>query len=392
MKPLKIRSAAGCGWRVACLTLAAVAIACVLTACDRTEKKVSPRTVVRPVKLFTVGSSVTPLERSIPGRVRAARRVDLAFQVGGPLVELQADEGQEVSQGQLLARIDPRDYRTSLRTAQGQLAKAQAALSAARSELQRIIRIRSEDPGAASESMQVSRQRDVDTAEAEVRSLEAAVEAARDQLSDTELRAPFDGVVSRRLVEAFQEVQAKEAILSLDDISRVEILVDIPEIDMARVEAEQGGRAHRLKAEFAAAPGRRFALTVKEYATRADPATQTYRVVLEMEQPEQLNVLPGMTATVTWSVRGERPRPDRFIVPTLAVFADESGQAQVWLVEATTMTVQKRQVETGELTGRDSIEVIEGLQSGDTVAVTGVSKLREGMKVRDLATLEGYGQ
>lgn len=365
-----------------------LAAAALLTACAK-EEVPEVRQTVRPVKLLTVVSSGEALERSFPGRVRAARRVDLAFQVGGPLTELKADEGEKVKKGQVLARIDPRDFETAVKNAGGQMARAKAAFSRARSEYERIKRIRDTDPGAASESMLVRRREGMAQARADIDSLEATVKAARDSLADTYLRAPFDGVVSKRYVENFQEVRPKETILSIDDVSMVEIVVDVPELLMARVRDDRTGKIH---AEFAGAPGKRYAMEIKEYTTRADPATQTFQVVLEMPQPEDLNVLPGMTATVSGSRPSETAATSPFVIPAFAVFADDGGQSRVWTLNAKEMTVKSRKVQTGRLTGTESIEILDGLTSGEIIAITGVARLQEGMQVRDLAKMEGYGK
>ena len=151
----------------------------------------------------------------------------------------------------------------------------------------------------------------------------------------------------------------------------------------------KGGSAGAV-AEFAAAPGRQFPLTIKEYATRADPRTQTYQVTLQMPRPKGINILPGMTATVLGSPPVKERGGDRFVVPALAVFADEAGVSHVWVVDSDTMKVQKRKVTTGELAGTESIQILEGLESGEKIATTGVAQLREGMQVRDLSELEGY--
>jgi RND family efflux transporter MFP subunit len=135
-------------------------------------------------------------------------------------------------------------------------------------------------------------------------------------------------------------------------------------------------------AEFAAAPGRQFPLTIKEYATRADPRTQTYQVTLQMPRPKGINILPGMTATVHGSPPVEQKGDDRFVVPAIAVFADEAGTSHVWVVDKDTMKVHKRKVTSGDLTGTDSIRIIDGLRPGEMIAVAGASQLREGMQVR----------
>jgi len=388
MKPDKrIRSDHSPNWIFPIMAYLAVLLVLLVTSCGKKEEQKVTREVIRPVKIMTVMSSEEAFKRKFPGRVRASKRVDLAFQVGGPLIELPIDEGQNVKKGQLLARIDPRDFQTNLRNAEGGLGKAQAALQLAQKEYERVVRIRKKDPGAVSQAMVDRRAEAVNKAQADIKSLKAAVDAAKDQLSYTYLRAPFSGVISRRYVDNYQEVRAKQPIMSLDDISSLEILVDVPEIVMASV--RKGGSAGAV-AEFAAAPGRQFPLTIKEYATRADPRTQTYQVTFQMRRPKGINILPGMTATVVGSPPVKERGGDRFVVPALAVFADEAGVSHVWVVDKETMKVQKRKVKTGELTGTDSIQILEGLESGERIAVTGVAQLREGMQVRDLGELEGY--
>ncbi|MBW2066909.1 MAG: biotin/lipoyl-binding protein [Deltaproteobacteria bacterium] len=99
-----------------------------LVSCGKKEEELPKKEVVRPIKMLKVASSGEVAKRRFPARVRAAQRVDLAFQVDGTLVELNVDEGQKVKKGQPLARLDPRDYQASLRNAEAQLAKAGAAL------------------------------------------------------------------------------------------------------------------------------------------------------------------------------------------------------------------------------------------------------------------------
>jgi multidrug efflux pump subunit AcrA (membrane-fusion protein) len=137
-----------------CISLAALvaAVAIIIIACGQKEEP-PPREVVRPVKVMTITSSGDAFTRRLPGTVRAAQRVDLAFQVGGPLIKLPVEEDRNVKKGRLLARIDPRDFEVNLRNAEGQLSKANAALQRAQSEYNRILRIREKDPGAASVSM-----------------------------------------------------------------------------------------------------------------------------------------------------------------------------------------------------------------------------------------------
>ena len=360
-----------------------------LAACGKEKEEKAAKEVVRPVKMMTVTSSADAVQLKFPGMVRAAKRADLAFQVGGTLRQFPVDEGQLVKEGQLIGQLDQRDFKNALRNAQGQLEKAKAAQESAQSEYHRILRIQKQDPGAASESMVVLRREALDSSMAEIDSAQAAVDTARDQLGYTTLRAPFGGVVSKRYVDNYQEIRAKEPIVSLDDVSSVEILVDLPELLVAKF-TEGSETQVQVVAEFAAAPGKQYPLTVKERAKRADPKTQTYQVVFQMPQPHDINVLPGMTATVTGSARMREETKEVFIVPDIAVVADATGNPNVWVVDKESLKVHPRPVRTGELTGTDSIEIIDGLKSGETIAISGVSRLREGMQVSDLSKMEGY--
>lgn len=348
-----------------------------VSSCGKGKEETAEE-IVRPVKMLTVSSTEDALVREFPGRVRASQRVDMSFQVSGPLITLPIKEGQKVEKGDLLAQIDPKDFDVNLRNAEGQLAKARAALDLAQSLYERVLRIRDQDPGAVSEAMIDQKREDVNRAQAEVTSLQATVDAAKDRLRYTRLEAPFSGTIARRYVENFQKVQAKEPILSLQDIATVEILVDVPENIIARMNK---GDEINVFAEFVPAPGRQFPLTAKEYATEADPRTQTYRIVFTMPSPEGVNILPGMTATVKSTIVSGT-EGNTLIVPALAVFADEAGTSSVWVIEKESMTVTRRKVTTGSLTGKDTIQILSGLKDGDVIAVSGVSKLREGMKVR----------
>ncbi len=109
--------------RVMVLSGMAIALAFSLPACKKKEE--APREVVRPVKLTTVEAGGGEVRRTFPGKVRATRRVDLAFQVSGPLIELPVKEGEQVRKGRLLARILPRDFETAVSRARAKALEAE---------------------------------------------------------------------------------------------------------------------------------------------------------------------------------------------------------------------------------------------------------------------------
>ncbi len=340
----------------------ALLFAACLLACGGGEQ-VETREIVRPVKLVAFGETRDRRELNYPGKVYANRTVDVAFEVAGKLQDLPVAKGQEVKVGDLLGRLDQRDF-------QNEVAAARAALEEAEATLGRYEE--------AARSNAVSR-RELDEARSRARIAAADLKIEEKALEDSEIRASFDGVVSDRLVDNFQNVQAKEPVLRLQDISVLEIRVNIPERDATTpADAPLG----ELSAVFDAIPGRRFPLTIKEVVTEADPITQTYAVTLMMPRPEDAEILPGMTATVTWRPAGAFGAVSN-TVPTAAVVGQQGRKPWVWVVDEQSMTVSRREVEVGSIVGQNQIQLLEGLESGELIAAAGVHHLAEGMKVTE---------
>ncbi len=347
--------------------IAAIGVSIVLSGCGRKEV-VERAPVARAVKVVTVGGD-SAQSRTFPGRVEASDQVDLSFRVGGPLIEFPVLEGDFVGKGQLAARIDPRDYRIRLDAARAEVERTDA-------DFRRYSVLYEKDAVSKAQLDQALAARDV---------ARAQEEDAAANLDDTYLRVPFSGRIAETFVENFQDVKAKEPILSLINVSQVEIVVDVPENLVARFKEIQ--RDSRFAARFDAAPGREFETRVSEVATQADPRTQSFRVTFTLPQPEGVNVLPGMTATVT-----RNPPPGEsveIVVPAIAIFADAAGSPHVWIVDRDNGTVERRSVRTGDLSETDSIVVLEGLVPGEDIAVSAVSQIRDGMTVRPIEEVSG---
>ena len=338
-----------------------------LLAVGCSEAPVEEEAVARPVKIIEIGGVDSGVTRELPGTIRATQTADISFQVGGRLTSLLVTEGEDVIEGQELARLDARDY-------QADYDQADAAFRKAQSDLNRSQRIYEQDPGAISTSKIETDRKAVEVAEAALRKAEKAVQ-------DTVLRAPFDGVIARRLVEEFQNLQPKEAVLLLQDLTSLEIEVSVPERDVAQSERqrnpEETTRQIRPRVQVSSLPDLEFPARLVEFSTSADPATRTFQARLEFDAPEDQNILPGMTARVVYDALSE----SGVRLPSTSTFADASGAANVWVVDGASMLVSKRPVTLGLLSG-DHVDVVSGLGPGDLVAVSGVSQLREGMQVR----------
>ncbi len=336
-----------------------------LAGCGDREIAEEPQ-VARPVKTVVVSGS-DMAARQLPGMVQATNQVDLSFRVGGPLVALDAKEGQEVRKGTVLARIDPRDYEIRLNAAQAQLVKAEADFS-------RLSALYEKEAVSVAQLDQARAARDLAGSD---------VDKARADLADTDLRAPMNSTIGKTFVENFQEVGPSQPILSLVDLSGLEIVVNVPEIAIAQSGSDRKN-VGKLFARFDSAPGKEFPLTLLEVAAQADPATQTYAVTLAMAQPSGLTVRPGMTATVI-NIPTATQDGGEVVIPAIAVFTDPAGMQMVWVVDPDTLAVTGRQVTAGNLRGTDQIQIVSGLTAGDRIAVSAVTRLQEGTKISLMA-------
>ena len=401
------------------------------------SSKAPPASVARPVKTMVVAAGGEARVRSFPGKVEASKRVELAFQVSGLLDKLEFKEGMEVAKGDLIAQLRQDEFQARLKSSQGQLDQARAALRAlkagdrpeqrlrleaqvraaeaklsnARTEFNRAERllasnaiskanyeravtaykVAQEDHKSAVQLLEkgtIGREEDIEAREAEVRGLEGRVVEAKVQLDDSTLRAPYDGKIAKRFVEPNQNIRAQEPVVKFQNVDEIEVVVDVPETVMAA--DLRSADIVKLLAEFSGAPGLQFPVHIKEVAQRADPVTQTFRVRVGMKAPTDVKLLPGMTATVTLTYRRAGILGDRIQVPISAVFKDATGDQVAWVI-GPEQTVTARKVKLGEASG-GRIEILEGLQPGDRIAVAGVTFLREGMKVRDLGDALGGGQ
>ncbi len=253
------------------------------------------------------------------------------------------------------------------------------------------FRVAREDHKAALQMLEkgvIAREEDVDAQEAVVRGLEGRLREASLDLADSTLLAPYDGVIAERFVEQQQNVKAKDPVVKFQDVDEIDVAVDVPETVMAA--DLRTADIVQLIAEFSGAPGLQFPVHLKELAQRADPTTQTFRIRVAMKAPADVNLLPGMTATVTLTYRRARVLGDQILVPISAVQKDATGEQVAWVLNPD-QSVTRRPVKLGEATGA-RIEIVDGVQSGDRLVVAGVTFLREGMKVRDLGDSLGDGQ
>lgn len=326
--------------------------------------------------------------------------VDLAFQVSGVLVKLPFREGERASKGAMIAQLRQDEFQARLQTVQAQLDQARAQSGAAETRLANT-KTESERFGRLVDSNAVSRsdfdlaqttyraaQEDYNAQQAVIRGLEGRVAEAKLQLGDSTLRAPYNGVVAQRLVDEGQNIVANNPVIRFQNVNDIDIVADVPEgflaADLRPSDIQQ------IVAELSTVPGRQFPVHIKEVSQIADPKTQIFEVRFALKAPPGVTALPGMTATVTLTVRRPGAPGNRLLVPISAVSKRETGEQVVWIF-GSDQTVHGRPVKMGAPTG-GQIEIVDGLQPGERIVVAGAPFLRDGMKVRDLGDALGGGQ
>lgn len=364
--------------------IACISLFLALIAVSGCKDEIPQKEIIRPVRAMQISDPAEFTKRWFPGQAKAIQEVDLSFRVTGPLIALPVNVGDTVRKSQELARIDPRDYKVNLRNAQGQLERAKATLKQAEADYERVLRIQKQDAGAVSQALVDSNRQKAESTRAEIRSLQAAVDSARDRLGYTYLKAPFDGIVTSTYVENYEDVKAKQPIVRLIDHSEIEMIVNISEVLISHADyLKSAGKVLRVR--FDPFPDREIEAQIKEIGKEASKTTRTYPVTLVMDQPEDIKILPGMAGNAASTVsppgmQGQSP----IVIPETAVFSLSGNKTYVWIIDENSKKVSKREVKTGDLLD-SGIMVREGIQPGEWIATAGVHYLKEGQEVRILS-------
>jgi RND family efflux transporter MFP subunit len=352
-----------------------ILIAAILSGCDKPPPP-DTKEVVRPVKSFIVERAGSSDVRSFPARIDAGRKAELAFRVAGKVTQLSVKEGDHVEKDQLIAALDITDYKIAYNNRKASFVKAKKDYARA----QELVK-----KGHISKM-------DYDRLEAEFKSSQSALDSAQQALNYTKLTAPFKGVIARRHIEIFEEVQAKQIILDLQDITQLEVKFDVPEGLVRELQPEREVPDPRrdqvpVSVNFSDLPGKSYPLTFREASTKADAKTQTFQVTYTMQPVDDVTILPGMTATAVVDLSGFLNKTQRHLVPATAIVGDVNLDPKAWVIDEQSMTVKSRQVKIGRILG-SRIEVLEGLKPGERIVSAGTPFLLEEMKVRLLPERE----
>ena len=327
-----------------------------LTACSRPDPLPEP---IRQLRVMEVGAVAGLRGAQLPGRARAADQVDLAFDVSGTLVERPVDIGTQVAEGDLIARLDPRDFQSRVRAAEADARNAERNFARGKELL----------------ADKFISEAEYDRLEARVDITQAAQDVARKALSDSVIYAPFGGIIANTFVENFQSVPAKKVVARLLGVEVVEMVVNISEQHIANLPFVE-----LIEVEFDAYPGTRLAATIVEVGTEATTTTRTFPVTLSMQQDPERKVLAGMAGIAYLSIVLPETEQSSYIIPPSALSGNaQSNESMVWVVGSNN-TVSARKVKVGRISD-GGIEILEGLSSGDLIATAGVHVLSEGQQV-----------
>lgn len=352
---------------------AVLAAAGLLAACGEPER--AEPEPLRPVRATTVVVGSSARERVFSGTARPGTESRLSFKVRGTVEELAVEVGSAVAAGDLIGRLDERDYTLAIDAASASLRQAEAQLARANADRDRVEGLYENDNASIA---------DVDgaraatrTADAAVASAQAALEQARLALAYTRLAAPADGAVAEVLVEPGENVGAGTPVVVLNSGTRAEVEAALPESVISAVR-----RGDLVRVAFDALPGRTFPAHVVQVGVATDRGAGTFTVTARLDD-EVPGVRSGMAANVTFLVDGPESR-EVALVPSASVGEDRQGRRFVFVLRdegGGTGRVEEREVEVGELTGA-GFQVLAGLEGGELVVTAGVSKLADGMRVR----------
>lgn len=411
-------------WSMALLLLISF-LTCAWMFKGTSSKEVVAIKAVRPVKSIVVAKSKAVGKRSFPALIKVAKEVDLAFRVGGPIKEFNGVTGQKFSKGEVIARIDPRDFEVRILRLNAALEGARASIAAmkkgarqedvaaltanleasrarlytSRKQLQRSKKLLTQSFTTQAAHDQVvehyklarsaynaslqnlkkakkgARLEDIQVAEAKIKQLDADIRAAKNALEDTKLRAPFDGILNKKYMESYETISPGRPIVSLLDFSKVEINTSIPEEMMLK-----RGSFSKVYAVIDAYPHIKIDSKVKEIGLKTAGNNQSFPLTAVLNVPKVLDIKPGMTATLFIEYGLDNKIQKGVLLPVSALFSDIDGNSCAWKVSSN-MKVSMVKLKTGPIRG-GNITIIDGLSKGDRIVTAGARFLMDGQIVR----------
>lgn len=363
-------------WMAVGAVAAAVASFGVLPASEAQKEAPAEQSKSAGVPVFTNKASRRDIDvfaRGI-GTVTAWRSVQLRAQVAGYLSKIAFKEGQFVKAGDPLAEIDPRPYQAALDQALAKKAADQAQLKNAQLNLQRYADLAKQE--FASRQQYDTTNAQVSQLKATVEGDDAAIEAARLNVSYCDLKAPFDGVVGFRLVDIGNLIapNSTQAIATVDQIHPIAMLFPLPQQDLAAITAARAAGTPRVLAYSSDGKNPISSGTLLTPNNHIDTSTGTITLKAIFENKDN-KLWPGQFVQARLQLRTDS---NVVVIARGAVQHGPDG-LYVYLVKPD-QTVARQAVTVGYQDEKNS-EILKGLQGGEEIVVSGQSRLQDGTKV-----------
>ena len=331
-----------------------------IIACKETKTEQSTIRSVRTAKpvLYQRGQN----DLTLPASINELRGTKLSFRVGGPLLQLNDIKGDYVKEGQIVAKIDPRDFKLAVEATGSQYKLAKI-------EYERYKNLRETETVPKSA---------YDRVETTYKLAKTNYEKAENALADVDILAPFSGYINNVFVNNYEMVQPGQPILSLIDMSQYEVNAWLPVEDAVKVNKHSsfrcvvtlGDKKIRLKGKL------------KEIGTKTGISKQSLPITVVVNAPDSIKLSAGMTTFLKIADTGKNSTTS-FTVPSSAIFT-RGNRPYVWIFDDTSSTVSAREVTTGEITSNNTIEIIRGITGNENIVTAGVHYLFEGQKVKKL--------
>jgi RND family efflux transporter MFP subunit len=339
----------------------------IFTGCRPAEKNPIVETKPRAVRVETIASRDLPNMVNSVGRLTPNRSVILSAQVSGILKQYYADVGSRVDSGSTLAMLDVTDYALSLSEAEANLLAAQARQSAAKNTFERTGRLLPEK--AITSELFDKAEAEYKAAKAQVAQLTNMVALARRRLEKTSVLAPFEGYVTQRFIELGQNISAGDPVMQLADMKTMRVKIYINELAYVHLDKEDPVTV--IVEAFSQTP---TAGRVDKIGIKADARTNTFEIEILVGNPD-FRLKAGLTARV--AIQTE-VIPDAVMIPQNSVIFREKRK-EVFVVDRDNLAAA-REVTLGRVEG-SHVRILDGLNSGDKLVVSGGQYLKPGDKV-----------
>lgn len=327
---------------------------------------------IRPVKAIEVLPQATQEEMKYAGEIRPRYETKLSFRVPGQLLKREVEVGQTVKAGQVLARLDIKDFALDVATLSAKLAGAEADAAQAASELKRYQGLVAQN--FVSKSALSKYETVAKTTQAKVAEFKAQLGQMQNRTQYAALVADHDGVVTSIDAEAGQVVNAGQSIVRIARLAEKEVLIHIPENRLGAFKKE-----HTLKLTLWAEPNQVYQGELREIAPEADATTRTYSARIRIQNaPDSMQF--GMTTTVYLAQK----QADPYVHLPLTALYQKKEKAAVWVAEKQKdgrFVVHLKPVQVAGFKENDVL-IQQGLQAGQIVVTAGVNQIYDGQVVK----------